>query len=152
MLHSVISNPEFTKSYQDTEVKETIVICLQMFEGLCLALNDNSTALIFGFCQNHFNSFRALMEIYHEYSDIELYIFLILKNIVRGVSYDQLDENQKQSLRNLIYELITTYSKHEVGRYRTTNAIEDEELFDDISAILDICTNLITLEFEGYGI
>ncbi|KAI8897703.1 armadillo-type protein [Globomyces pollinis-pini] len=82
-LNSILHHPEFSKNHQHTLTREQIIISLEMFDGLALSIEDETTVLIFETIGRNFNSFIKLLDIYHEFPNMEVYILQIFKNLIR---------------------------------------------------------------------
>ena len=150
---ALIQNQNFTSKLQSTSIREKVVVSLQLFGGLALAVDESNTVLIFEALSRHFSSLIRLLDLYHSYPDVELYILNIFKNLVKNQSFDALQSNHQQQLHQAIHELIQVYTKNEVGRYRSSNNVtEEEELLEDLSVLFQLLSELITSEYEGYGI
>ncbi|KAJ3359354.1 Exportin-4 [Kappamyces sp. JEL0680] len=147
---SIVQMPDFTHQFQSTTVREEIVIALQLFGGLAVAVDESTTVTIFEACARHFDSFVQLLNLYHNYPDVELFILSIFKDLVRHQSFDALQPQHHQVLYKSVHDLIQVYSKNEVGRHRGANNSEEEELFEDLSVLLQLLAELISAEYEGY--
>ena len=49
-----------------------------------------------------------------------------------------------------VHKLIQIYSKNEIGKKRSINNLDEEDLYEDLSLILDILAALISAEYEGF--
>lgn len=61
-----------------------------------------------------------------------------------------MNNTHRQILFESVHAVIQVYSKNEVGKHRNPKNDEEEELFNDLSLILDILASLITAEYEGF--
>jgi hypothetical protein len=127
---------------------ESIIVVLEMFDGLALSIDESTTVVIFETCARHFGTFVKLLELYHSYPDVELYIMQIFRNLIKLQSTDSLNSVHKNVLYKSVHELIQIYCKNEVGRHRAKNISDDDE--EDVSVLIEILSGLITAEYEGY--
>ena len=114
---TLIQRPNFAAAFQTTSVREKIVVSLQMMGGLALSVDETNTIVIFEALSRHFTSLVHLLDLYHSYPDVELYILTIFRDLVKNQSYDALQNAYHQLLYQAIHELIQIYSKNEVGRH-----------------------------------
>jgi hypothetical protein len=138
--------------FQSTTVREEIVIALQMFGGLAVSVDETTTLTIFEACSRHFDSWIRLLDIYHNYPDVEMFILLIFKDLIRNQSFDSLLPIHHQVIYKSVHDLIQVYAKNEIGRHRGSNSLDEEELYEDLSVLLQMLAELICGEYEGYGI
>lgn len=123
-----------------------------MMGGLALSVDETNTIVIFEALSRHFTSLVHLLDLYHSYPDVELYILTIFRDLVKNQSYDALQNAYHQLLYQSIHELIQVYAKNEVGRHRgSNNAAEEEELYEDLSVLFQLLAALISSEYEGFG-
>ena len=143
--------PNFLKDFQSVNFREQVVVSLQQFGGLAASVDDSTTVMIFNACSRFFSTFVKLLDLYHSYPDVELFILTIFRDLVKNQSIDSLTPENHQLLYQTIHDLIQVYAKNEIGRHRQANSLEEEELFQDLSILLNLLAELITSEYEGFG-
>jgi hypothetical protein len=148
---SIVQKPTFATQYQSTSVREEVVISLQMFCGLAISVDETTSLMIFQACSRHFETFVKLLELYHSYADLELFILTFFKDLVKNISFDVLQPVDHQLIYKTIHDIIQVYAKNEIGRHRVHNAAEEDELYEDLSVLLQLLADLISAEYEGYG-
>jgi hypothetical protein len=82
-LNSIISQPNFLSEFQSTIVREQLVVVLELFDGLALAIDETTTIPIFEACGRHFETFVKLLDLYHSYPDVVLYILKIVGDLIQ---------------------------------------------------------------------
>jgi hypothetical protein len=122
-----------------------------MFQGLALSVDELTTVAIFETCARHFGTFLKLLELYDSYPDLELYLIRILRDLIKNQYFDALDSRHHQLLYQTVHDIIQIYAKNEVGRHRSASSVEEEDLFEDLSTLLEMLSGLITSEYEGFG-
>lgn len=149
-LNSIVQNPNFSSSYQTTSTRESIICVLEMFNGIASTIDELTTVQIFETCGRHFATFVKLLDIYHSFSDVELYILTIFKNLIENLNFDALQSDHQMLLYQSVFNLIQVYSKNEVGRHRSNQDIEEDELYEDLSVLFTMLAGLIAAEYEGF--
>lgn len=147
-LSNILNDPHFQQVCKMTSTRESIIVVLEMFCGLVRTVDEHTTVIVFESVAKHFETFIKLLDLYHSYSDLVLYILLIFRDLVKNVYDDALQPQHRVLLYQTIYNLIQLYTKHEIGRHRRSD--QEEEIFEDISVLLDLMSLLITAAYEGY--
>ena len=149
-LMAIINHPGFQQNYETAAIREKAIVALEMFHGLALSIEEETTILIFESIARHFGSLIKLLQLYHSYPDIEAYILQIFKDLIKNQNHDNLEPNHRKILFESVHSIIQVYSKNEVGKRRDVKNLDEEELFEDLSLILDILASLISAEYEGF--
>ena len=84
LLLSMINSQNFSTRFENTAMREKIVVCLEMYHGLALSVQEETTNLIFEALGRHFTTFVNLLELYHSYPDVEHYILQIFKDLIKN--------------------------------------------------------------------
>lgn len=93
----LVSKKLFMQNYQLTRMRESIVNCFEMFDGLALAMDESNSTVIFEMCHVHFGSFTKLLDLYHNYADVQFYILLFFRDLLRNLVKQFLIRVRKQS-------------------------------------------------------
>lgn len=141
----------FTTTYQSTVVRERVVVSLQKFGGLAISVDETNTVIIFECIARHFDTLLKLLDLYHSYPDVELFVITIFKDLIKNQCFDDLQAQHHQFLYKTVHNLIGIYAKNEVGRHRKANDSEEEELFEDLSILFQLLSELILSEYDGFG-
>ncbi|KAJ3323580.1 Exportin-4 [Boothiomyces sp. JEL0866] len=149
-LNTIIQSPDFSQHFETTVTREKVIVALELFGGLALSVDETTTVQIFETCGKHFASFVKLLDIYKAHPDVELYIITIFKDLVKNQSFDALQPQHCQLLYHAVLELIQVYSKNESGRHRANQSLDEEELYEDLSVLLELLAGLIASEYEGF--
>ncbi|KAJ3275135.1 Exportin-4 [Terramyces sp. JEL0728] len=149
-LNSIIQSPDFGQHFETTVTREKVIVALELFGGLALSVDETTTVQIFETCGKHFSSFVKLLDIYKSHPDVELYIITIFKDLIKNQSFDALQQQHCQLLYHAVLELIQVYTKNESGRHRAHQSLDEEELYEDLSVLLELLAGLIASEYEGF--
>jgi hypothetical protein len=149
-LNTIVQDQNFARTFQMTATRESIIVVLEMFGGLALVVDETTTVAIFETCARHFPTFVKLLDVYHSFPDLELYILQIFRDLVKNQFFDALLLEHQRILYETVYSLIQIYAKNEVGRHRSAQNSEEDELFEDLSVLLELLSSLISSEYEGY--
>jgi hypothetical protein len=150
-LSSLVGRPDFNSVYKEQSFMEKIVAILDMYDGLSMAADESNSVPIFEACSKHFSSFIKLLDLYHNFPEFEIYVLRIFAHLAAYMSFEVLTPDQKRIFYSSISQLLMVYIKNETQRKRVKRKHDEEELFEDISTILQMLTSLITGEFEGLG-
>ncbi|XJO74025.1 hypothetical protein BDV3_004907 [Batrachochytrium dendrobatidis] len=148
MLVRTVHRPDFSTVYQLSEIQEQVVNVMEMYGGLALAADETNMVVIFEACARQFPVFVKLLDLYHNYPDVEFYILQFFRDLVKYQALDALQQHHYDVLYKNVWDLIEVYAKNEVGRKRGPNNV-DSELNVDLSILLEMLTGLITSEYEG---
>lgn len=151
-LSSLIGRPDFNSIYTEQNFMEKIVAILEMYDGLSMAADESNSGPIFEACAKHFSTLIKLLDLYHNFQEFEIYVLRIFAHLASYMSFEVLTQDQKMVFYSSISQLLAVYTKNETHRKRVKITHDEEELFEDLSFILQILTSLITGEFEGLGI
>ena len=80
---TLLNKPTFIQKYQSTANRERVVSVLEMFDGLALASDESNMNLIFQVCAPHFENFVKLLDLYHNFLDVQLYILVFFRDLVK---------------------------------------------------------------------
>jgi hypothetical protein len=149
-LNAIIQDPNFLRTFGSTSTREAIIIVLEMFGGLALVVDEVTTVPVFETCARHFSTFVKLLDMFHSHPDLELYILQVVRDLVKNQFFDALESHHHKILYQTVHDMIQVYAKNEIGRHRNRKNYEEEELFEDLSVLLELLSALITSEYEGY--
>nr|KAJ3418504.1 Exportin-4 [Polyrhizophydium stewartii] len=150
MLVSTLHRPDFARLYQSTLIREQVITVMELYNGLALAADESNMRIIFETCARQFPSFSRLLDLYHNFPDVEYYVLQFFRDLVKYQTLEVLEEHHHDILHKTVLELIRVFAKNEVGRKRShTRSSEDEELNMDLGLLLEILAGLITSEYEG---
>jgi hypothetical protein len=88
---------------------------------------------------------------YHNHAEIILLVVLFFRDLVKEICIDTLSEAQMNTLLFAISGVIREYCSNMVN-VRYQNSTAEEELFDDLSVFLQLLSNLLDAEYEGFCI
>ncbi|KAJ3014551.1 Exportin-4 [Thoreauomyces humboldtii] len=148
-LLSVIHNPQFHQNYQRAEIIDHIISTMEVYSGLVLAADEGNTREIFAAVSKYFDTFVRLLDLYRNHTEVEKYVLQIFANLIRCQSFEELTDADCQGLYEAVLALLKTYSKNSVGRKRIARAGDEDELFEDLSCILEILAQLMASQYEG---
>ncbi|KAI8909087.1 armadillo-type protein, partial [Gorgonomyces haynaldii] len=141
---SIVDHPAFQQQYQASEMRDKIISTMEMFDGLAMAMDDVSSLIIFNLFQSNFQKLVQLMNVYHAYTDVQIYILILMRDLVQHVSMDQLNAEQKQHLYHAIYSITLGYAQHQTGRKF------DEDMHEDLTILFQLLNALLSAAYEGF--
>lgn len=149
-LQQVLGRPDFQAVYQQPEVLSDIDSVLEMFTGLALASDPTNSKQIFSFCSGYLPSFVKLFSIYANRAEVLVVILSFYEAFVRNQDFEQLGPEDKQVIYNSVIEILKIYAAHNTGRRAAVSKdAEDDDAYRDLSAMLEILTNMMAAEFHG---
>ncbi|TPX65919.1 hypothetical protein SpCBS45565_g04813 [Spizellomyces sp. 'palustris'] len=148
-LLGILNHPQFLQIYQLPENIESVMSTMEMYGGLALAADESNTKEIFATISKYFDAFIKLLEVYRNVTEVEKYILLVFANLIRCQSFEELTPADCQKLYAAVFELLKTYAKNEVGKTRVLQAEREEELYEDVSCILELLAQLMASQYEG---
>ncbi|KAI8817434.1 armadillo-type protein [Fimicolochytrium jonesii] len=148
-LLSIIQNPTFVQSHQTPDTIELVISTMEMYSGLALAADEANTKQVFTAVAKHFDVFVQLLELYRNTTEVEKYILQVFANLIRCQSFEELTPEDCERLYSSVLSVLQTYAKNTVGRKRSVNTGEEDEMFEDLSCILDILSQLMASQYEG---
>lgn len=120
-----------------------------MFTGLALAADPTNSKQIFTFCAGYLPSFVKLFDIYANRAEVVVVILQFFEAFVRNQDFEQLTAEDKQKIYSSVIDILKVYAAHNSGKRFTSQASEEDEAHQDISAMLEILTNMMAAEFQG---
>jgi hypothetical protein len=148
-LIKIIHSTNFETKFQQNQTREKVICSLEMYNGLCLSIDESTTVPIFETVVSQIDNFVKLLDIYRNYPDVELYLLTIFKSLIGHYYFDSLSKTHLEILYKGIHQLVFVYCKNELGRVRAGN-LDEDELYDDFCVLLEILAGLITSAYEGF--
>ncbi|KAJ3287085.1 Exportin-4 [Borealophlyctis nickersoniae] len=146
-LLAVLGRPDFAQVYQTPAVVEEVQSTMEMYSGLAMAADESNTKAVYEVCSRRFSDFVKLLDVYRNVAEVEGYILSVFNNLVRCQSFDELSQEECQTLYLSVIELLKTYAKNEVGRKRVRN--DGDEPYEDLSNMLELLAEMMASQYEG---
>ncbi|KAG0234033.1 Exportin-4 [Actinomortierella wolfii] len=135
--------------YQNAKVVEQVMNCLEMFDGLALAASDANTPLIFAFSSQYFESFVQLIQIYHNFPEVQILVLRLFTDMTTHFEMTALSVDHVNFYHTCLLNLLQTFSTANLGVKRATAWEEaDEEPYQDVSIVLELLLGLL----EVFGV
>eukprot|EP00794_Sanderia_malayensis_P000268 gene268-890_t len=146
----IIKHPEFDKIFQNEPVKQQLISLIETMRGLTLATDSTNVDMIFQFLLPFLQDILILLQKYSNCSDIvELIIEVFVDVVQTEIIY--LDNEKSNTLCGLCVQLISNYSKYNLGRLRCLKTGEDES-YNEILLLIHLLTHILSkdyLDFSG---
>ncbi|KAI9143999.1 armadillo-type protein [Paraphysoderma sedebokerense] len=130
---------------------ERVVNLLEMFNGLALAIDFSNAIPIYNFFLNFFPTFTHLYNTFHSQTILPTYIFQLYSTVVTHITFEQLSHDQWSALCRAVMDSLRIFESTEVRKKRNTKLERDEEVGQDIIAVVKLLANLMAAEFDGAG-
>ncbi|KAI9025604.1 armadillo-type protein [Hyaloraphidium curvatum] len=148
-LQQVLGRPDFQAVYQQPDVLSDVDSVLEMFTGLALAADPSNSKQIFKFCSGYLPSFVKLFNIYATRAEVIVVILQFYESFVRNQDFEQLTPEDKQLVYSSVIDILKVYAAHNAGKKSGVDRSSEDEAHQDVSAMLEILTNLMAAEFQG---
>ncbi|KAJ3119470.1 Exportin-4 [Nowakowskiella sp. JEL0407] len=148
-LTKVVENPRFKQVYQNDQVKTDVMNALEMYIGLASASDPINSSLIFKSISKHFNTFIALLDIYHIFPEVVILTLSIFKAFFAHQSLEEMNPSEQQLTYVSTVRLLQTYARNELGQVVANMNLDEEN--EKLLNLIDLLSALSTAETSSFG-
>ncbi|TPX33725.1 hypothetical protein SmJEL517_g03402 [Synchytrium microbalum] len=142
-LLAVIQLPNFSQVCHRPEIILQVVNTLELYIGLAQSQDMATTSLVFAACAPYLGAFVHLVDVYHNSPEVEQYVLQFFEAFVRNAVFTQLQPSDMDMLTSTLLNLFTTFGKTGIGKSRSAEVGQEDELFEDVSSLLRLMSSLM---------
>ncbi|CAG8534913.1 8397_t:CDS:10, partial [Dentiscutata erythropus] len=148
---AVLQKPDFSQVYQQADIISEVQNALEMFDGLALASDFSNTTLIYNFCSKYFEFFVRLLQYYKNCPEVGILVLQFFNSFVTYQDFSELSSEQTKTVYQTIVEMLKAYSEANIGKKQLLASEEEaDEPYADISILLDMLSEIMASEFQGF--
>ncbi|KAI9197136.1 armadillo-type protein [Polychytrium aggregatum] len=130
-------------NYENPEIALELINVMEMYIGVHLSADEYSSVAIFGMSAKQFDTCLKLLHYYRNNPQVEIYLLQFFQTLVSHLALDMLAVDCLQQLFKATIDLIRVYTENNSGRVRRQDKGEEDEILDDIKAVLVLLSELI---------
>ncbi|TPX40027.1 hypothetical protein SeLEV6574_g06845 [Synchytrium endobioticum] len=142
-LVSVLNLPNLLQIYNRPEVKFQVMNTLELYTGLALSQDVSTTPIVWAACSPYLNALVHLLELYHNVPEVEVHVLRFFEALVRNAEFSVLGIKEVETLLGVMSNLFTAFEKTGIGKSRSNEVGQEDELFEDVSSLLRLMSALL---------